>query len=522
LATEQILLGKILVDMGLVSQQQIDRVLKTQEEGERRPLGSLLTEAGILDAADLKKAIEIQQANMKKNREARDRQPGMRFGDIAVEGGYIKSEQLNQCLRQQGVERGRGKEAHLGQIMIRLKILTVKQVLQILEIQHLGIDPKAYRLRKRLRVLALAAGVLGFMGLVGYIFAIGMQAKTASMGAGTAKAPSGARLVPEAAESLPSVPYSYQEVRKQGLDACRVRRPSMLPGPETDSGPPANAATEALAALAKAALGAKTAEDRQRALASIEEAGDPTAIPLLLPALSRDTGAAAEFEKVILGLASRTGRTAYLIQEIRKTDGAATPAMKINFAEILRETRSSEAEDILAGYLQAENAKLRQSAIDALAAINPSDRAAEDLIGILGRTGAPDDQIAACRALANIGCVEAIYSLIKLLEENDPQVAPHAYQALMRISGFGFPQNPERWRAWMDAQLQAGPATFERLTKQLESDSPTLAIRAIEGLSQLPFLRKQVYMALLPLAGHENDRIRNAALDTIGYLTTGF
>jgi hypothetical protein len=55
-------LGEILVDMGKLSKEDLERALKIQEEENfKRRLGEILTEEGFVKPRDVQRALRIQQ-----------------------------------------------------------------------------------------------------------------------------------------------------------------------------------------------------------------------------------------------------------------------------------------------------------------------------------------------------------------------------------------------------------------------------------------------------------------------------
>ena len=57
-------LGEILVDMGKLSQRQVDELLREQtESGDHRRLGEMLIEQELVSEKDLQRALSVQKAD---------------------------------------------------------------------------------------------------------------------------------------------------------------------------------------------------------------------------------------------------------------------------------------------------------------------------------------------------------------------------------------------------------------------------------------------------------------------------
>lgn len=100
------LFGRIAVKKGLVSEAQLGRALRLQEElravGLARPLGRVLVAEGILAEGQVELILRLQQVNERVR-------SGRRFGRVAVRNGLLAPAALERGLarcREEGYERG--------------------------------------------------------------------------------------------------------------------------------------------------------------------------------------------------------------------------------------------------------------------------------------------------------------------------------------------------------------------------------------------------------------------------------
>jgi len=75
-------IGDILVDRGLITKEDLEQALEVQTEGEDKYLGELLLDWNYIDKKKLEQALEIQKSNHKK------------LDEILVEKGYVPKKQL--------------------------------------------------------------------------------------------------------------------------------------------------------------------------------------------------------------------------------------------------------------------------------------------------------------------------------------------------------------------------------------------------------------------------------------------
>ena len=106
-------LGEILVDQGMVDQEELEQLLQDQEDKRLRKLGEILVEQGVISGADLEDALRLQAEHEDK-----------KLGEILVDSGKVGSDDLEQAMSDQ--EQMRSEK--LGEMLIREKVAEPRAV----------------------------------------------------------------------------------------------------------------------------------------------------------------------------------------------------------------------------------------------------------------------------------------------------------------------------------------------------------------------------------------------------------
>ncbi len=137
-------LGKVAVDCGFLSDDELDQAIEIQEaetagedeEATHRSLGSILVEEGFLDEEELNTAIARQQTELEDIPSFDELQKKqILYGKLAVKSGYCSEEELQRCLQIQGELAKQNERKQLGQIMVEEEILTPEQARELLRKQ---------------------------------------------------------------------------------------------------------------------------------------------------------------------------------------------------------------------------------------------------------------------------------------------------------------------------------------------------------------------------------------------------
>ncbi len=133
-ADEDLLFGKIAIGEGFCTQAQIDECVRVQSYSKSpTALGELLLFKGHITSQQHAKVLEIQKKNLQTvDPLAKKRREAQLFGKLAIREGLLTEEEVNDCLRDQGME---GETRTLGEIMVAKSYLTVQQVKDLLSKQ---------------------------------------------------------------------------------------------------------------------------------------------------------------------------------------------------------------------------------------------------------------------------------------------------------------------------------------------------------------------------------------------------
>jgi len=114
-------LGEILIEQGLITENELEKALQELEEGRFRKLGEFLLENGLISNDDLEAALYTQQENKHK-----------KLGEILIETGQTSSMDISAALAQQEKTRDR----KLGAVLINTGKADARQVTSALRMQN--------------------------------------------------------------------------------------------------------------------------------------------------------------------------------------------------------------------------------------------------------------------------------------------------------------------------------------------------------------------------------------------------
>jgi len=113
-------IGDILVDQGLLSEDELETALQVQEGGRLRRLGEILVERGVISPEGLEEALRLQAEV-----------PDKKLGEILVEAGRAEPAAVSSALKDQENLR----ERKLGEILIMEKRTGAREVAEALREQ---------------------------------------------------------------------------------------------------------------------------------------------------------------------------------------------------------------------------------------------------------------------------------------------------------------------------------------------------------------------------------------------------
>ncbi|MDQ7779352.1 MAG: tetratricopeptide repeat protein, partial [Planctomycetota bacterium] len=140
--SRNILLGRIVVQLGFVTREQIEQCVSEQDKcaraGEKtHSLGTILLRKRFLTQAQLDQALQAQQQALHKEHEwVAGRKEDVLFGKLWVTSGILPEGKVNECLRLQAQMHDQGVVIRLGELAIKKGFLTAAQVTQTLRLQH--------------------------------------------------------------------------------------------------------------------------------------------------------------------------------------------------------------------------------------------------------------------------------------------------------------------------------------------------------------------------------------------------
>ncbi|MBI2898932.1 MAG: hypothetical protein HYY17_01995 [Planctomycetes bacterium] len=153
-ASNDLLLGRIAVELGYALPAQVEECIRTQE-ATRVPLGQILVDRGFVTKEQLGRIVAEQERRLNALDPATQRRKeAVLFGKLASREGYVTVEAVNECLALQARP---GEQRTLGEILVGRGYLTTRQVQDLLKKQLKKIM-QCERCRLRFTVLTLTEG----------------------------------------------------------------------------------------------------------------------------------------------------------------------------------------------------------------------------------------------------------------------------------------------------------------------------------------------------------------------------
>ncbi|MBI5366823.1 MAG: hypothetical protein HZA54_07280, partial [Planctomycetes bacterium] len=129
----EILLGKLALQLGYLTQDHLDNLLREQAGGCDRTLGQLLVERHFVTPKELADLQALQVKNLAKPSDYSAAPRGATMlGAEALRRGWLTAEQLADALRVQGMLEAKGDVKRLGEVLYARGYLTRDQVKELL------------------------------------------------------------------------------------------------------------------------------------------------------------------------------------------------------------------------------------------------------------------------------------------------------------------------------------------------------------------------------------------------------
>lgn len=130
------LFGQIAVELGILTPEKLEEALKIQEaRSPAPPLGLVLMDLRLVSREDLSRILEAQQALVDRHRErGKEQHDDQLFGKVAVRLGFVTQDQVMELL---GLQRREGADPNvrLGELMTRRGLMSPEQVRRVMEVQ---------------------------------------------------------------------------------------------------------------------------------------------------------------------------------------------------------------------------------------------------------------------------------------------------------------------------------------------------------------------------------------------------
>jgi type II secretory ATPase GspE/PulE/Tfp pilus assembly ATPase PilB-like protein len=109
-------IGAMLIDAGALGEKALAHAIVTQQRARDRPIGQILVEQRKLSTADVERALAIQERRK------------LRIGEVLVEAGLAKREDIDAALSEQKQRKGK----RLGEVLVDMGIISEEVLLRTL------------------------------------------------------------------------------------------------------------------------------------------------------------------------------------------------------------------------------------------------------------------------------------------------------------------------------------------------------------------------------------------------------
>lgn len=132
---DEILLGKMAVEAGLLTPADLERCLDVQRRSPRKRLGAVLIEEGLLSHRQVVRLLLEQSDRIADEDTEIDPVVGL-FGMLLVEEGFATEEQVERCLFEQGQLYDLRLRVRLGELLVNHGYMTPADVERALRLQN--------------------------------------------------------------------------------------------------------------------------------------------------------------------------------------------------------------------------------------------------------------------------------------------------------------------------------------------------------------------------------------------------
>jgi two-component system, chemotaxis family, sensor kinase CheA len=130
-------IGEILIDQGLLNDEELEEMLQGQEDSRLRMLGEIIVEKGIITADDLEEALRLQLDDNHK-----------KLGEILIETGRVDPAAVSAAVHDQEILR----DQKLGELLVRSKRTSAREVTGALREQKKAPESRTEGVAKTVKV----------------------------------------------------------------------------------------------------------------------------------------------------------------------------------------------------------------------------------------------------------------------------------------------------------------------------------------------------------------------------------
>lgn len=136
-ANNRLLVGQIAVELGFLTREQLQECIDLQAgQVQAKPIGTLLVENGFLPQERLVVVLEEQKRRLQESLPYAPTQRGaVAFGRLIIDRGLVSPEHVNEALRAQQDLADRGMRKRLGELLVEAGHLKADDVPEILKAQ---------------------------------------------------------------------------------------------------------------------------------------------------------------------------------------------------------------------------------------------------------------------------------------------------------------------------------------------------------------------------------------------------
>ena len=137
----EVLFGKIAVSCGFITEEQLAAGVQAQESAtDGTHLGKILVDMEVITDEALMTVLAIQRENRSRlEMSPAVRKMGMTLGRLAIEKEYCTEQQVNECIREQAKLERFNLFFRLGEVMVSRNILPAEKVHELLQTQNITI-----------------------------------------------------------------------------------------------------------------------------------------------------------------------------------------------------------------------------------------------------------------------------------------------------------------------------------------------------------------------------------------------